>query len=417
MASSAIVHGDRSARNAAPSRSRCPFTLAAAAAIAVIAACDAPERTLAPESSWLAALVLTPGASSSETIDVNQSVQLAFVDANGVPIAGTKWTTGNAAVASVSASGLVTGSGPGTTVVMAKAKKLSAAWNISVTGTVRPIPPDTFSYPGADSLTCAGYPEKRIFLETQAWWESTGLSIPDKVGRHIHVGTCFPVGIDGSDNVTITGPIGLDVRLMLHNSNGPTSWLRWQVEDSTIQRKTIVIPAVADTTVWTTLALDTANVSPGRHDVRISLNIPLNSEGNRQFNSGSFQLCFQTCSPSYRIGQYVGGRGWYTGHDYARVRFTSKLPVAPVSGNWTINFLLEASQGGGVYIDPDFHLGSAGITVMTASSPVLAGSVTIDTAILSNGSHRLVLVSHDGFNGGVLVIPFTVANETSPGTD
>ena len=59
----------------------------------------------------------------------------------------------------------------------------------------------------------------------------------------------------------------------------------------------------------------------------------------------------------------------------------------------------------GVSIDSDFHYGSAGIDVLQRTS-AFSGSVTLPS--LPSGPHKLVLLSSDGQNAGVQVIPFTV---------
>src|SRR4051794_21487387 len=45
-------------------------------------------------------------------------------------------------------------------------------------------------------VTCEGYPEKRVYLEAQSWWEAQP-GPPGHPGTgqqgHIHVGTCFPL--------------------------------------------------------------------------------------------------------------------------------------------------------------------------------------------------------------------------------
>ena len=41
-----------------------------------------------------------------------------------------------------------------------------------------------------DSLSCEGYPEPRVFLESQSWWVDAHRPYP---GAQIHWGTCFPL--------------------------------------------------------------------------------------------------------------------------------------------------------------------------------------------------------------------------------
>jgi hypothetical protein len=261
---------------------------------------------------------------------------------------------------------------------------------------------------GPDPLKCTGYPQPRVWLESQAWWDNSGLAIPSKVGSHIHMGMCWPVDAEGGSAIVSDGA-QLDIRYMVHDQIGATNYQRWSTDGGVFFKEALEIPTAADATVWYSKWLDVGPLSTGRREFKFHLNIPNNAEGARQFVTSGWQLCVRSCSPSYRSGHFTEGSGWYDdGHDYANVSFRSALPVRPVSGTWT--FTIRTSRAfGGVYVDPDFHHGSAGTTIATYTS---SGSktVTINTATLSNGPHRLVLLSHDGKNGGVLVVAFTVAN-------
>ena len=70
-----------------------------------------------------------------------------------------------------------------------------------------------------DPLTCQGYPEKRVYLESQSWWEPQK-GPPEHPGTgkqgHIHVETCFPL----YQTLGGTGTIGFDITIRLHNMPG-----------------------------------------------------------------------------------------------------------------------------------------------------------------------------------------------------
>ena len=55
---------------------------------------------------------------------------------------------------------------------------------------------------------CSGYPEARVFLESQAWWwlsnKTDRVQTGDDFG-HVHIGTCFPHA------QTISGDVEFDV--------------------------------------------------------------------------------------------------------------------------------------------------------------------------------------------------------------
>lgn len=257
-----------------------------------------------------------------------------------------------------------------------------------------------------DPLICTGYPQPRIFLESQAWWDSGGLAIPTNVGHHIHVGMCWPVNPDGSDAL-VDGILHLDIRVLLHNQIGVTNYLRFQDASGSASIKFPLVIGPGDTTIWVPVDLDLGLWGTGLRETHITVNIPNNTDGKRQFNSTGWQLCVRTCTPTYRKPPWTEARGWYEGHDYQNARFFSLLPVAPVSGLWTFNVRLLQTGPGGVFIDPNFHAGIEGTRIADGG---YAGNLTVDTRLLTNGAHRLVLVASDGKSAGVQLITFVVAN-------
>jgi hypothetical protein len=266
-----------------------------------------------------------------------------------------------------------------------------------------------------DPLRCTGYPEPRIWLESQAWWNKDGISIPDGVGRHIHVGLCWPVAPDGSEHLVVPGneKMHFDVRVLVHNTLVKTQLVRVSQEGTVKIRPNFVIgPGNAEG--WMPFDVDFATWSTGRRELRWTSRIPRPDPADpnviEMFNSTGWQLCIRSCTPSYRpAGPFTEARGYYSGHDYDNVQFLSNLPINPVSGLWTFNARLVSTGPGGIFIDPDFHNGDPGI-VVRGTGGSWKGAVTIDTRTLANGPHRLVLVASDGKNGGVQVVSFTVAN-------
>jgi hypothetical protein len=270
------------------------------------------------------------------------------------------------------------------------------------------VAPDVVPTPVPDPLGCTGYPEPRVWLESQAWWSRAGLAIPEHVGEHIHVGLCWPVAPDGGDALITDNKLHVDVRVLLHAATGPTSYIR--VSDaSNVKVKKALVLGPGDAEAWVPFDLDLSKWGTGRREFRWTANVPRTDEGLRQFNSTGWQLCVRSCASSYRSGPWTEARGWYEGRDYTHARFLSKLPVQPVSGLWTFNVRLIESGPGGVFVDPDFHNGSWGTRIGPEGGP-FSGSVTLDTRLLANGPHRLALVASDGQNAGVQVVNFTVAN-------
>src|SRR6266571_4361209 len=64
-----------------------------------------------------------------------------------------------------------------------------------------------------DPLSCVGYPELRVFSESQAWWTR----FPGQTGTdfgHVHEGACIP------ERDTLNHDFDIDLRLMLHDNPG-----------------------------------------------------------------------------------------------------------------------------------------------------------------------------------------------------
>lgn len=240
--------------------------------------------------------------------------------------------------------------------------------------------------------------------ESQAWWNKAGISIPGSVGAHIHVKATVP-----ADGAVIDGKIDVPVTVTEHNNAGSITQLRVSNGSTVMQTWPLVLGPCADCTWTGTVTVDFSRWPTGRDEMRWTANIPKNSDGLRQYQSTGWQVCVRSCSPTYRSGPWIEARGWYSGRGYANARLTSDLSTVRSGG--TIKVSLKPGSGGlatkiaGVYIDPDFHHGSAGIIVKQWSS-AFTGSVTLP--VLPAGPHKLVLLSSDGLNAGVLAIPFDV---------
>lgn len=278
----------------------------------------------------------------------------------------------------------------------------------------------------ANPLTCEGYPEPRVFLESQAWWNKEGIQIPNAVGHHIHVGMCTPV-----DGQVVTGSsIHFDVRVLLHDQVGSVTSVRYSDWDSV--KQTIPVNfSQNDTPYWVGFDIPIGSWETGRHEIRWTANVPDEQPdvdgAQRMFNSTGWQLCVRACSPNVggnnRASNWTEARGWYQDHEYHNARFRSAVPTRPVSGTWTFSFEARDGSGGqptkfwGVYVDPDMHHGVVGPTNVfpngvrpTGTSASGTRTTSIDTTKLSNGTHRLVIVSSDGLNAGVQLITFVVDN-------
>ena len=240
--------------------------------------------------------------------------------------------------------------------------------------------------------------------ESQSWWAKDGISIPGNVGAHVHVKATIP-----SDGTPIDGPIDIPVTVTQHGNAGLITSLRVSNGSTVMATWPLSLGPCADCSWTGTVTVDFAKWPTGRDEMRWTANIPRNGDGLRQYQSTGWQVCVRACSPSYRSGPYLEARGWYSGHGYANARLTS--PLSSVVSGGTIKVSLKPGADGlptrlsGVYLDPSFHEGSAG-TVVRQWSSSFTGSVTLPS--LPSGSHRLVLVSSDGNNAGVLSVGFVV---------
>lgn len=262
-----------------------------------------------------------------------------------------------------------------------------------------------------DPNTCAGYPEKRTFVESQGWWDTgpgTG-----KVGRHVHVGTCFP------NAQSVKGTVDFDVRVMLHDNPGTANLLRIAIGSTVVVKVPISMSCPADCTQWYRISLDTGKWAyDGRQELRLTANVK-QPDGTRQYQSTGWQVYFANGKPvkNYRSSDAMIARGWYTSFGYANASLESAYPWSPVSGTWApvVKFSMGSStdERWMATVDPSFHAGYEGTVIATGSGHG-SKTLSIDTRKFPNGQHKLVLLAHDkrstGKNSGVQVIPFTVAN-------
>jgi len=268
----------------------------------------------------------------------------------------------------------------------------------------------------SDPLTCVGYPEPRVFLDSQAWWMQT----PGQSGKdfgHVHTSLCFPLG------KTVSGIVPFDIRLTMHENPGVLKKLAiqvWNGGTGASASKTLGYRCADTCVYWVHLDVDMGkHPYSGWQEVRIRPTV-VEPDGNQLVGSTSYQVYVQNGHPvkSYRPADFLQGKGWYSQTGYAQARITSPLPTGPVAGKWTIQIGCDASSkpvtGCGVYIDPDFHANSDGRVQLSVKGG-WKGSVTIDTTQLANGMHKLVVRSAVGDPRGstlfgLLGVTFEVKN-------
>jgi hypothetical protein len=303
-----------------------------------------------------------------------------------------------------------------------------------------------------DPVKCTGYPEPRVYLENQSWWDpQVGPASHPGTGKqgHIHVGTCFPLYQKITDGV-----LHLDINVKLHNMPGVPSWLRatsygdqtWEKRDRFYgETPASWVPpcASADCDYWISWDIPVSQINyNGWHEFTVYLNVT-GADGNVQRNWGRWYVYFDLpgkplgvpgANGTFGTGAALygdpGGDTWYssvdTGGKYASARIPrAELPwdettgaLKPLSGTWRPSITFE-KQANFAFIDPALHATppSKGTVVYEATDTntgLLTRQLAIDTTKLTNGVHRLVFgsgnVAANGTNTGVLVVPFLVDN-------
>ena len=272
---------------------------------------------------------------------------------------------------------------------------------------------------------CSGYPEPRVYLETQSWWSDARVGFP---GQHIHLGTCFPL------LQPVSGVLTLDVHGILHHDPGNVDFLRMQVWERGNQITHITqpipggwsCPGVSECVRDFQISIDTDTLDQGRREFRLTFNIPTTPIGNRQFNTTRWHACIRSCTSAGEPPvddapeiDRMGAAGWYTSSEYTNVRINAadgqRLAYQPVSGIVAIQVLGEDDLLE-VAVDAKAHGMDPGLVLYDGPGLGQWRTVLIDTSLLANGTHKLFLRGDEpdlapaGINSGVFVLPFRVDN-------
>ncbi len=315
-----------------------------------------------------------------------------------------------------------------------------------------PITPAVAATP--DPLTCAGYPEKRHFVDAQSWWLPTEGAAPAGSDHgHIHVGACIP------ERETMTGPFTLDIRMMLHDpgvqkvNTGKTSTPYVAVvmkgaTTETTQSKLYQTGWTCSTpgtcTRWGQVRVDPSIfTTDGLKETRLRFfsDVKDPAAGGRAVTARmtavlNFQY-YVDLSPTRAVSDvardpYLRGKGWYSapGSGLAKGGYceadlvTVPVPNTPISGIWSpaVKMVRHGDAGDPpvtaheIRIDPDFHANVPGVILRRASGEY-DGPIRIDTTRLANGKHKLFLRAdcndqhgRNSTTSGVLIVPFEVSN-------
>jgi hypothetical protein len=287
----------------------------------------------------------------------------------------------------------------------------------------------------ARSYRCAGapadyphkrYPEKRVFLESQAWWTKGIAHAESLAAHHLHLGVCFPQGVVARFPF---GRIRWDFRIILHNMRGYRAtrlgggWFQRRVGRTCRRRHC----------QWYVTAYGRTRHpafprTDGRKELRPKVKVKT-PDGFEMFQSDGWQVVIRRGRQivNDRPTSSVMGRGWYTRFNYANASMRYyKAPGPRVRGIWRPRVRAQTGANGlpvNSYlftVDPDFHRRPVdrGI-VVTRGTGEFRGRLRINTRRLRNGRHKLVMIAHarhttgpapTGTNSGVLVLPFWVRN-------
>lgn len=296
-------------------------------------------------------------------------------------------------------------------------------------------------------LTCEGYAENRVFMESQSWVEpQTGAVDHPGTGEqgHIHVSTCFPL------YQVVTSPtLSLDIRLQLHNVPGEVGTLNvelYQMGGPTGGTMRVTVPsggdcAVADCDRWFHVDFPLSESTESGW-VEFEMYPQIHSvdangvrTGLKWYNLTRWFFDLQNGAPPRDDPLtpsmiYIGGDTWFSGPgtNYSVARIApSSFPwdfetgeMIPVSGTWTPSVLFK--HAGRVLIDPVLHADPPNFGWEVYNNPTFGGNqfvnLSIDTTQLTNGPHRMLLIScNPNANGGsgitncgVLVVSFVVDN-------
>lgn len=279
-----------------------------------------------------------------------------------------------------------------------------------------------------------------IPLESQAWWSDSETDT-DGDTTHVHSGVCVPLA-SGSNPPIISGTVSFTITSKLHNAHG---WmLRYaRIQAASDQRGNATIATVQprtvceshDCTFTNTLTINTDNLATGTHEFRFHSEIGEHAWLDPQLlATNGYQICVRSCSGvTPQATDHPEGRGWYQdGEEIGYVVSRFYLDEFPwrngvdraISGTWCPQ--LRTHQGAGnepiersrVVLDPDFHAGNSGTSLLDRTGEFY-NRLCIDTTRLTNGVHKLVLISYSSatFPGqlwGILVVPFTVNNLSTP---
>jgi hypothetical protein len=270
------------------------------------------------------------------------------------------------------------------------------------------------------------YRESRVFVESQAWWTKGRARPTSGRAHHVHLGLCFPQGRVAHFT---HGRIRWDIRITFHNMQGYRAgqlkggWFVKRLDGKKCRR----MHCEWYFTAYGRTRASNFPTTDGRKELRPKVRVKT-PDGFEMFQSSGWQLILRRGRriENDRPTNVAIGRGWYTDFGYANVGIRHyKAPGPRIRKRfWRPHVSAQAGADGLAVtshlftIDPDFHMHPLHQgKVVKRGRGSFKGRLRIDTAGLSPGMHKLVMIAHarhvrgkkpNGTNTGVEVLPFWV---------
>jgi archaellum component FlaF (FlaF/FlaG flagellin family) len=308
------------------------------------------------------------------------------------------------------------------------ASTLSAAFALTLLVTI--VHPAATARAEPDPRDCTGYPEERVWLDSQSWWITTPGQTGNNFG-HIHAATCFPL------QKTVSGTVHLDINITMHNNPGSMTSLTVQLfkngsgyvgaRETFADGQYTCPEGTCDW--WFPMEVDTTTVpSDGTVEWRIRPRVD-EPDGKTMTGSTSYQTTLSNGKrvSNYRPLDFLQGKGWYTGVEYTQARLVDdEFPYnVPTSGTWRFGAVCDSTRlpltECLVTVDPDFHAGHKGMVLFEKfGNDTSQHDIALDLDSLSPGRHKLVIragteVRAQGSTQyGILAVPFHVESAAAP---
>jgi hypothetical protein len=230
------------------------------------------------------------------------------------------------------------------------------------------------------------------------------------VGAHLHVAV---LNEPADGHPIARAPYTFHLVLKVHDQIGATSYLRIDDSSTTRAKIALVLPAVADLTYAFDWTVDFSGWSVGRHELRWHLDVPHNSQGNRQYTTSRAEVCIGSCSPNVggRATPWLGGGGWYTGPAYVVALLLSPLSAVHPGGSIVIRSQYGVATSLCAYRNPNFHVGDHGTVLGCFGGGTSNRTVSLAGTAVGDD---LVIVSRNANEAGVLHVK--VGDGSDPAT-